>query len=262
MAEAIGPKRLLRSEAAPSKEAAAGIVSKGLKAASRTGSSIIYVEYQNRDPELATLVLNELLNRYFIKHLEVHRSAGAFDFVSQQTDQVRTRLNQTEDALKEAKAKVGIVSLADGTATLNAELTRTEEQLHLAEADLAEQRARVQAMNLPLPGPGADSAARSVAKPAGSKVPASPANAAATPEKQELPDKAVQQYQVIINRLADLRKSELELLSKFAPGSVMVQVTRTQISDLEDEKKAMEKKYPDLPSHVLGVASSGRRGIL
>ena len=260
VAEAIGPKRLLPSELAPSNEAAAGIVAKGLTVASRTGNSIIYVEYQNRNPELATLVLNELLNRYFIKHLEVHRSAGAFDFVSQQTDQVRTRLNQTEAALKEAKAKLGIVSLADGTANLTAELIKTEEQLHLAEADLAEQRARVQAMNLSLPGASPDDAAKSRSKPTGSATPASPADAVAAPGKQELPGKTVQQYQVTINRLADLRKSELDLLSKFAPGSVMVQVTRTQISDLENEKKAMEKQYPDLPSRVLGTTSSGQPG--
>ena len=40
----------------------------------------------------------------------------------------------------------------------------------------------------------------------------------------------------------------------------MVQVTRTQINDLEDEKKAMEKKYPDLPSHSLGATSAGQPG--
>jgi uncharacterized protein involved in exopolysaccharide biosynthesis len=131
VAEAIGPQRLLHSKDAPTKEAAAASVSKELKVTARPGISIIYVAYQNRDPQLATLVLNELLNRYFIKHLEVHRSAGAFDFVSQQSDQVRARLNQTEDALKEAKAKVGIVSLADGSAALSAELMKTEEQLHL-----------------------------------------------------------------------------------------------------------------------------------
>ena len=213
VAEAIGPQRLLHSRAAPSKEAAAATVSKELKVTARPGSSIIYVAYQNRDPELATLVLNELLSRYFIKHLEVHRSAGAFDFVSQQTDQVRARLNQTEDALKDVKAKVGIVSLADGTAALNSELTKTEEQLHLAEADLAEQRARVKAMNLPLPGAGADNSAKSGSRPAGSDAPASTTNAAATPGNQEAPDKVVQQYQVVINRLAGLRKSELDLLS-------------------------------------------------
>ena len=111
-AEALGPKRLLpHSSVPPTKEAAAGTISQNLIGTTNKGSNIIYVSYQNRDPELATLVLNELLSRYFIKHLEVHRSAGAFDFVSQQTDQVRSRLDQTEDALKALKAKVGIVSL-------------------------------------------------------------------------------------------------------------------------------------------------------
>ena len=70
---------------------------------SNKGSNIIFVSYKNHDPEMATLVLQELLSRYFVKHLEVHRSAGAFDFVTQQTDQVRARLNQTEDALKVAE---------------------------------------------------------------------------------------------------------------------------------------------------------------
>ena len=260
VAEAIGPKRLLPSKAAPSKEAAARVVSSGLKVSARSGSSIIYVAYQDRDPGLAPLVLDELLSRYFVKHLEVHRSAGAFDFVSQQTDQVRTRLDQTEDALRELKAKVGIVSLADGTATLNAELARTKEQLDLAEANLAEQRARVQAMHLPLPGAGTDDTAKSGARPAGSFPAGSEIKATATPVKREPSDKEIQQYQLVLNRLADLRKSELELLSKFAPGSVMVQARRTQINDLEAEKLAMEKKYPELPSHSPGAVSSGQPG--
>jgi len=260
VAEAIGPQRLLHSKDAPTKEAAAASVSKELKVTARPGISIIYVAYQNRDPQLATLVLNELLNRYFIKHLEVHRSAGAFDFVSQQSDQVRARLNQTEDALKEAKAKVGIVSLADGSAALSAELMKTEEQLHLAEADLAEQRARVKAMDFPLPAAGPGNSGKSGSKVAGSDASGSTPGATATPGKREAPDNVVKQYQAVVNRLADLRKSELDLLSKFAPGSVMVQVTRTQINDLEDQKKGLETKYPDLPSHGLGAASTGQTG--
>src|SRR6202035_4732335 len=103
--------------------------------------NIIFASYKNRNPELATLVLSELVNRYFNKHLEVHRSAGAFDFVTQQTDQVRARLNQTEDALKDLKEKAGIVSLTDSYAALSAETARTEEQLDSAEAELAEQQA-------------------------------------------------------------------------------------------------------------------------
>jgi len=248
VAEAVGPKRLLPSESSPSKEAAAGIISLGLKVTARPGSSIIYVAYQDRNPELSMIVLNELLSRYFVKHLEVHRSAGAFDFVSQQTDQVRARLNQAEDALKDIKAKVGIVSLADGTATLNAELIRTEEQLHLTEADLAEQRARVKEMHLP--SPGADSATNETGKIGSNQ-------GVATAAQEEPSDKAVEQYRVVVARLADLRKSELDLLSKYTPGSVMVQIARTQISDLESEKKSMEKRYPDISSRIPGAVSSG-----
>src|SRR6266480_1245962 len=119
VAQAIGPKRLLPSSGAAATEtAAAGVVSLGLSATSTKGSNIIFVSYKDHDPQIATLVLQELLSRYFVKHLEVHRSAGAFDFVTQQTDQVRARLNQTEDALNTLRQKIGIISLKDGSESL------------------------------------------------------------------------------------------------------------------------------------------------
>ena len=112
-----------------------------MKVISNKGSNIILISYKNRNPEIATLVLQELLSRYFVKHLEVHRSAGAFDFVAQQTDQVRARLNQTEDALKSLREKTGIASLKEGSAALTSEVARTQEALNTAEAELAEQKA-------------------------------------------------------------------------------------------------------------------------
>jgi uncharacterized protein involved in exopolysaccharide biosynthesis/Mrp family chromosome partitioning ATPase len=160
VAEAIGPKRLLppatdlltkaahaigfKPPSAMATEAeAASAVSLGLKVISTKGSNIIFVSYKNHDPQMATLVLQELLSRYFVKHLEVHRSAGAFDFVTQQTDQVRARLNQTEDALKSMRDKTGIVSLKEGSAALTAEAAKTQEALNAAEAELAEGKAVV-----------------------------------------------------------------------------------------------------------------------
>ena len=73
----------------------------GLTVTALRGTNIILVSYRSRNPELATLVLKELVNRYFTKHLEVHRSADAFNFVSQQSDEVRARLSQTEEELKQ-----------------------------------------------------------------------------------------------------------------------------------------------------------------
>src|SRR5205809_4115941 len=144
VAQAIGPKRLLpRSGQAATETNAAGTISSGLTATSSKGSNIIFVSYDNSDPQIATLVLQELLSRYFVKHLEVHRSAGAFDFVTQQTDQVRARLNQTEDALKSMRDKTGIISLKEGSAALTAEAAKTQEALNAAEAELAEGKAVV-----------------------------------------------------------------------------------------------------------------------
>jgi uncharacterized protein involved in exopolysaccharide biosynthesis/Mrp family chromosome partitioning ATPase len=139
VADAIGAQRL----GAPSKEAAAGSIISGLEVTTSKGSNIIFASYKNRDPQIATLVLQELLSRYFVKHLEVHRSAGAFDFVAQQTDQVRARLNQTQDALKSLRDKTGIISLKDGYQALTAEAEKTQGQLNDAEADLAERQALV-----------------------------------------------------------------------------------------------------------------------
>lgn len=139
VADAIGPQKL----GALSKEAAATNVLSGLKVLPDKGSNIIFISYKNHDPQMATAVLQELLNRYFVKHLEVHRSAGAFDFVTQQTDQVRTRLSQTEDALQALKEKTGIASLKEGREALTAEQSKTREALNAAEAELAEKQALV-----------------------------------------------------------------------------------------------------------------------
>src|SRR4029079_17114011 len=138
----IGLKQLLpRSGASASETDAASSIISGLKVLSNKGSNIIFVSYKDRNPEIATLVLQELLSRYFVKHLEVHRSAGAFDFVTQQTDQVRARLNQTEDALKSLRDKTGIVSLKEGSECLTGEAAKTQQALNAAEAELAEQKA-------------------------------------------------------------------------------------------------------------------------
>ena len=61
--------------------------------------TILVVSYKNGDPELSRLSYKELVARYFTKHLEIHRSADAFNFVSQQSDEVRARLRQSEEKL-------------------------------------------------------------------------------------------------------------------------------------------------------------------
>lgn len=238
VAEALGAKRVLPDSKSPSTSAAAGKIFSGLATVTKKNSNIILVSYTDPHPEVATLVLNELLNRYFTKHLEVHRSAGAFDFVTQQTDQVRARLNQTEDTLKGLKAKAGIFELKDSTDALNLEAAKIGEQLRTTEADLAEQRARVKLME----GPS------STAVAAGGNT-AQPAPAT-TPATTQAPNGDVQQYQALVNRLGQLRQTELDLLSKYTPANLQVKLAHSQIDDLEGQKRDLEKKFPTLAATV------------
>jgi len=246
VAEALGPKRVLPdAKGNPSINEAAGAIFSGLNVVSTKNSNVIQVSYTNSRPEVATLVLNELVNRYFTKHLEVHRSAGAFDFVSQQTDQVRSRLNQTEDALKALKAKAGILDLKESTAGLTAQAGKVEDELRAAEGDLAEQRARVKLMEGvgPPSPPQAGPAVQPAATPAASALP----GVSATPGPVAQPThEQIQEYQGLIARLTELRKSEVGLLSKYSDTSSLVKSVRAQTADLENEKRKSETKFPSL----------------
>jgi uncharacterized protein involved in exopolysaccharide biosynthesis/Mrp family chromosome partitioning ATPase len=259
-AEAVGVKRLLpHASGTPSKEAAASIISSGLTLTTHKGSNIIFVSYQNGNPEVATLVLNELVNRYFNKHLEVHRSAGAFDFVSQQTDQVRARLNQTEDALRDLKSKAGVVSLSDAIKDLSDEATKADEQLHDAEADVAEQQARLRQMTASVatttivPRNSKVTAANRASVPgaasSGSKLEAT-SEKLATPPDTAAPAGVVQQYQTLISGLQKLRQTQLDLFSKYTLESQIVKANQASIDEVENQRQELEKKYPDLPTRV------------
>src|SRR6266403_4860526 len=246
VAEALGPNRVLHNAKAPTVVGAAAAINSGLSTTTSKGSNIIGVSYTNRKPEVATAVLNELVTRYFTKHLEVHRSAGAFDFVSQQSDQIRARLNQTEDALKALKAKAGVISLADSMASLNAQSSHTEEQLRAAENDLAEQQAKVKQIErggLPVDLNETDNT-----------MDKGKDNAA--PPPQQASTKDIGDYQALVTNLTKLREAQLEMSAKYTPENVLVKMNQAHINELENQKRDFEKKFPELA--ITGTRGSGQ----
>ena len=247
VAEALGPNRVLPDAKAPTVVQAAGAINSGLATTTSKGSNIIGVSYQNPRPEVATTVLNELVNRYFTKHLEVHRSAGAFDFVSQQSDQIRARLNQTEDALKALKAKAGVMSLRDSMSSLNTQSERLEDQLRAAEGDLAEQQAKVTQIEQS----GGSTNLNGTEKTKDNAAGPSPSPAASSRD--------IAEYQALVANLAHLRQTQLEMSGKYTPENVLMKMNQAHISDLENQKQTFEKKYPELATE--GKGASGQMDL-
>jgi succinoglycan biosynthesis transport protein ExoP len=232
VAEALGPNRVLPDAKAPTVVGAAAAINSGLSTTTAKGSNIIVVSYQTPKPEVATAVLNELVSRYFTKHLEVHRSAGAFDFVSQQSDQIRARLNQTEDALKVLKAKWGVMSLQDSITSMSAQSQHLEDQLRATESDLAEQQAKVKQIErggLPIDLNETDKTKDT---------------AASTPQLASTKD--IGDYQALVTNLMKLRETQLAMSAKYTPENVLVKMNQAHINDLEGQKRDFEKKFPEL----------------
>ena len=226
VAATIGADRLLPGGKGKATNAEAGLaILKGLDVKVVAESSIISVVYRNNDPKLAIEVLQELIKRYFDKHLEIHRSLGAFEFVTREADVLRAHLNQTEEELKQLKAKAGITALAEDTAAIATELAKAQQDLDEAEGDLAAQKARVNEIERLAEGLDAHQS-ENAAHQASSEV--------------------VGEYKALVARVAHLREMETELLSKYTAQNRIVKVKQAQIDDLEKQRKDLEKKYPNL----------------
>ena len=141
-------KNLMGAEAEkpPTIADAAVQIIKNLTVTVTRGSNVIHLSYRNQNPEIAVAVLNELIEIYFTKHLEIHRSTGAFEEVARQTDQARSRLSQTEAELNKLKTESGVFSIADSKAALEARRNEVRGNLLAAQVELAEQRVKVSSL--------------------------------------------------------------------------------------------------------------------
>ncbi len=126
--------------------AAASAIRAGLKASAVKGSNVIWVDFKHSNPDLAQKALDQLIQEYFIKHLAIHRSREAADFVSAKVEQSRTNLKGFDAELMQLKSANGIVSLPESMRMINEAEAKLESELSSAEAHLAEERARLAAL--------------------------------------------------------------------------------------------------------------------
>jgi succinoglycan biosynthesis transport protein ExoP len=236
VAEAVGVARLIPDAGANATiERATEIVGQGLSVAIVKGTNIISVSYKSTDPKLPVLVLQELVKRYFDKHLEVHRSGGAFEFVTKETEDLRKELEQTESELNELKNKAGIITLAESKSTLAAELGKTQEELDSVESELAAQKARLKELETSLA--------------------VTDTNQPSTPA-QPVSGDIVQKYQSLVARINQLQQAVTDLLSKYTAENRLVKVKQGQVDDLEKQRRELENKYPALIGTAATVGTS------
>jgi uncharacterized protein involved in exopolysaccharide biosynthesis/Mrp family chromosome partitioning ATPase len=227
VAKTVGPRRLLPTAPKATVEEAAIGIRKGLEVAAVKDSNIISVTYRNKNPKLAVEVLDLIVERYLEKHLEVHRSAGTFTYVSKEAERMGNELAKTEGELKTLKEKYGVTTIAETVTNNSAELTRTQADLDITVSDLATQKVNLAEIDKFFHGQNMLSES---------------SEASADP-----PDNATRdRYANLVSQIEILRKAYGDLASRFAPGSKMLKSKEAQLEVLEKQKQGLEKKYPIL----------------
>lgn len=225
--KAIGAEKILaKTEGGKDATHAAALIQKNLLVDVPLHSSVIRIDFKYPDPDIVQLVLRELVDSYQKKHVEIHRAAGLVnDFLTQETDQLRSRLAQTEEELRKATNKAGIISLEDYKKTSGEQSARLKQQISDLQGELAERTSVYNEMtkNLPKKTAAADASAP-------------------TP----LPPAQILAYQKVEDRLGRLRQHEQELLTQFTEESPRILELRQQLTDTENQKKSLEAEFPAL----------------
>lgn len=173
-------------------------------------SNIINITFDGIDPVVSQEFLRRLTEAYLARHVEIHRSVGAYEFLSQQTDQLRARLAETEEELRKIKYSEGIVSIEAAKENVAARIEELTKGLGELEGALASALARLEFYKSITP--------LRQGSPVGGGGVTTTTNAG--PLELQM-------------RLQRLRQKEAELMASFTPDSIPVVNIREQINEIQ-----------------------------
>lgn len=250
VAEAVQAEMLrngmANSEIEDSQAAALGILGK-LVVNPGESPNVLYLTYGNHNREIPKLTLEKLVELYFKRHLEIHRTTVAFDTVSAQTEEVRKRLEQTEKELNTLRTETGIVSLSDAITVLAGQKAKTQEDLMKSKADLAEQVATIES----LAKAATPSADLTVISPnSGSEI-----NTTKIVDSNPVPQQVVTEFKTVMELLSFLQKRDVELRIKFKTGNRLLAQNQQQIDNYEARRRGMIERYPSLANEMAVISA-------
>jgi uncharacterized protein involved in exopolysaccharide biosynthesis/Mrp family chromosome partitioning ATPase len=230
VADAVGPEKILGKPGATNRYQAAAYIESHLKIEAPKKSSVISISFQHKNPEIVQSVLNQVVDTYIKRQAEIYRAGGVFDeFLTQQTDQLRSRLARTEGELRQARTNAGVVSLLDDTKKgYDAEISKIRQAILETEGELAQRQTEAAELSKLLPAT-AQSITNSQNKPN------------VTP-----PAEKVTEYKRLCSMLEMQSKREQEWRLQFTEGSSMVKSAQAVLAATETLKKQMEDDYPGL----------------
>jgi uncharacterized protein involved in exopolysaccharide biosynthesis/Mrp family chromosome partitioning ATPase len=261
VAQTIGPAKVLEKlEGGDLLSKASMAISERLLVNTAPWSSVVNIAFKHPDPEITAQVVRIVVEQYLKTHVEIHRSSGMVgEFLAQETDQLRSRLAQTEEELRRARAKAGVLSVEDARKAISDQVNGIRQQVFGLRAEQAAREMTLKQLTdrraklLPKAPPPEEAAAAGSAPAAADAPKATPDPTAVPPvvattvdESAALTSAVVEEYRIAAMVLETHRQREQQLLLTFTPENSRVQGARAQREAAESRKRELEAKYPAL----------------
>jgi polysaccharide biosynthesis protein PslE len=106
-------------------------------------SNVVQVTCDAGDPRLAQELVSKLIDSYLAEHIRLNRTPGAQEFLSQQTDNIRARLDAKQQELRALKNETGLSELNGRRTIVMNRMGRLEDDLLLVSTELSSTKAEV-----------------------------------------------------------------------------------------------------------------------
>jgi uncharacterized protein involved in exopolysaccharide biosynthesis len=127
-------------------------VEKCLGTAVEKKSDVVTITGKAESPELAQRIVSKFVDIYLGAHAQLYRSPGSQAFFVEQTSLLQKKLDGARSQLRDAKNKLGIVSVESQRQVIQFETIDVENKLAQSRASLAAARERVDALRKNMEG--------------------------------------------------------------------------------------------------------------
>jgi uncharacterized protein involved in exopolysaccharide biosynthesis len=181
-------------------------------------SNVIEVSFKHTDPQTAAAVANKLSNLFLDRHLSVHKTPQSYAFFQQQSELLKTKLNEAESRLQELKEQYDVTSLDEQQSILLNQTAELRTALNESLSRAVEVENRINELQQQL-----------------AAVPRT------IPQGEEI-DHNPYLISTLEARLVELQLEEQELLAKYTIQSRLVKNVRDEIEIVRQKLTSNEKK--------------------
>lgn len=85
-------------------------------------SNVVGIKYDTKSPELAQAIVKSMIDQYKLTHARIHTMEGSRKFFGEQLEQLKSRVEEKSEALRQSKDKLGLASVEGHRSMLESQM--------------------------------------------------------------------------------------------------------------------------------------------